>query len=182
MNFLFWRLARVSAALLLAALLLPAGPARAADWTVAPAPTEDEPFDAAQTVSDDGDSLLVWSRATPDGIQVFAELHPAEGVVFAKIMPVYRVDADEPVDTDTIRFKGEAKNALWGMVREHVTFWLLWQSADPVAKSGDPLHRWLAGRELEVSIPVADGSTRVMRFSLAGSSAAIRKATGVAME
>jgi hypothetical protein len=133
-------------------------------------------------VSEAGDSLLVWSRSTPDGIQVFAELHPAEGVAFAKIMPVYRVDGDEPVDTDVIRFKGEEKNALWGMVREHVTFWLLWQSADPVAKSGDALHRWLEGRELEVSIPPADGSTRIMRFSLAGSSAAIRKATGVAME
>jgi hypothetical protein len=63
-----------------------------------------------------------------------------------------------------------------------VTLWLLWQSSDPVAKAGDPLHRWINGQQLEVSIRLADGSTRVMHFSLAGSSAAITKATGVAME
>ena len=170
------------AAFALAAALLAPLPALGADWTVAPAPTEDEPFDAARTVSEAGDSLFVWSRATPDGIQVFAELHPAEGVAFAHVMPVYRVDADEPVDTDTIRFKGEEKKALWGLVSERVTLWLLWQSGEPVAKPGDPLHRWIQGRELVVSIPIADGSTRVMRFSLAGSSAAIRKATGVAVQ
>jgi len=166
---------------LVGALLMPL-PGTAADWIVAPAPTEDEPFDAARTVSEAGDSLFVWSRATPDGIQVFAELHPAEGVAFAHVMPVYRVDADEPVDTDTIRFKGEEKKALWGLVSERVTLWLLWQSVDAVAKPGDPLHRWIQGRELVVSIPVADGSTRVMRFSLVGSSAAIQKATGVAVQ
>jgi hypothetical protein len=172
---------RVAALFLALPLLAPAS-AGAADWTVAPAPTADEPFDAAQTVSEAGDSLLVWSRPTPDGIQVFAELHPAAGVAFAAVMPVYRVDADEPVDTDIIRFKGEEKNALWGLVRENVTLWLLWQSSDPVARPGDPLHRWIHGQQLEVSIPLADGSTRVMHFSLAGSSAAITKATGVAVE
>jgi hypothetical protein len=153
-----------------------------AEWTVAPAPTEDEPFDAAQITSEAGDILLVWSRPTADGIQVFAELHPADGVAFAHVMPVYRVDADEPVDTDVIRFKGEEKSALWGMVNDRVTFWLLWQSTEAIARPGDPLNSWIRGRELVVSIPVADGSTRIIRFSLAGSSVAIRKATGVAVQ
>lgn len=172
---------RASLALMSLALLA-VTPTLAADWIVAPAPTEDEPFDAAQTLSDGGDSLLVWSRPSAAGIQVFAELHPAAGVLFAGIMPVYRVDSDEPVDTDLIRFKGEEKNALWGLAREHVAFWLLWQSSEAIAQPGDPLHRWLAGRELTVSIPLADGSTRVMRFSLAGSSTAIQQATGVALQ
>lgn len=170
------------AALALATALLSAPHARAADWTVGPAPSADEPFDAAQTSSEGGDSLLVWSRPSADGIQVFAELHAAEGVAFAEVMPVYRVDADEPVDTDVIRFKGEEKQALWGLVSDRVTLWLLWESVEAVAKPGDPLHRWTQGRELVVSIPVADGSTRVMRFSLAGSGAAIQKATGVAVQ
>lgn len=182
MNLHFRSVARGLAAFLLVTPLLELAPAVAAAWTVASAPTEEEPFDAAQTLSDAGDSLLVWSRQTEDGIQVFAELHPAEGVAFASIMPVYRVDADEPVDTDIIRFKGEERNALWGLTRERVTFWLLWQSSDPIVKPGDPLHRWLQGQALEISIRLADGSTRVMHFSLEGSSAAIQKATGVAME
>jgi hypothetical protein len=182
MSFLPERSGTGLAAMVLAAVLLAPGATLGAEWTVAPAPTEDEPFDVAQIVSEAGDSLIVWSRPTPDGIQVFAELHPADGVAFAHVMPVYRVDADEPVDTDVIRFKGEEKNALWGMVNDRVSFWLLWQSTDLVAKPGDSLHRWLRGRELVVSIPIADGSTRVMRFSLAGSSVAIRKATGVAVQ
>jgi len=162
--------------------LLAATPLLAEDWIVAPAPTEDEPFDAAQTHSDGGDSLIVWSRPSASGVQVFAELHPAAGIAFAGTMPVYRVDEDEPVDTDVIRFKGEENNALWGMAREHVAFWLLWQSSEAIALPGDPLHRWIQGRELEVSIPLADGSTRVMHFSLVGSGAAIQQATGVALK
>ncbi len=162
--------------------LLVATPVLAEDWIVAPAPTEDEPFDTAQTRSEGGDSLIVWSRPSAAGLQVFAELHPAEGVAFAGTMPVYRVDEDEPVDTDLIRFKGEENNALWGMAREHVAFWLLWESSEAIVLPGDPLHRWIQGRELEVSITLADGSTRVMRFSLAGSGAAIQQATGVALK
>ncbi|MFZ5789084.1 MAG: hypothetical protein ACOY3L_00140 [Pseudomonadota bacterium] len=168
-------------ALLLVLPILQAA-ASANSWSVVPAPSADEPFDAASITNTEGDNLIVWSRQADGRLQVFAELHPAEGVKLGRIMPVYKIDGGEAVDTDQIRAKGDLQNALWGLVNERASVWLLWTSDTPVVKRGEALHAWLSGRQLTVSIPVADGSTRQMVFPLAGSSAAIRKVTGITVE
>lgn len=168
-------------ALLLVLSTLPAT-ASADGWSVVPAPSADQPFDAASITNTQGDNLIVWSRTADGLLQVFAELHPAEGIKLGRVMPVYKIDDGEIVDTDQIRAKGDLQNALWGLVNERASLWLLWTSDKPVVKRGEALHPWLSGRQLTVSIPVADGSVREMVFPLAGSSAAIRKATGITIE
>jgi hypothetical protein len=168
-------------ALLLANSFTPAI-AAAEGWSVVPAPSDDEPFDAASVTNDAGDNLIVWSRKVDGHLQVFAELHPAQGVKLAKAMPVYRIDDGAPIDTDEIRARGDSQNAMWGLTNERTSFWLLWESDDHVAKATDALHPWLVGKELHLSVMTNDGSMREMLFPLTGSAAAIGKATGVRAE
>lgn len=168
-------------ALLLAVSLAPAL-ASAEGWSVIPAPSDDEPFDAASVTNDAGDNLIVWSRNVDGHVQVFAELHPAQGVTLAKAMPVYRIDDGTPIDTDDIRARGDSNNAMWGLTNERTSFWLLLDSTSPVVKATDALHPWLVGQELHLTVMTRDGSMREMLFPLTGSAAAIRKATGVHAE
>ena len=168
-------------ALLLAVSVAPAQ-ASAEGWSVVPAPSDDEPFDAASVTNEAGDNLIVWSRKVDGHVQVFAELHPAEGVKLAKAMPVYRIDDGAPIDTDEIRARGDAQNAMWALTSERTSFWLLWDSDTEVAKTSDAFHPWFVGRELHLSVMTNDGSMREMLFPLKGSAAAIRKATGVRPE
>jgi hypothetical protein len=167
-------------ALLLAISLMPADAAEG--WSVIPAPSDDEPFEAASVTNDAGDNLIVWSRNVDGHIQVFAELHPAQGVILAKAMPVYRIDDGAPIDTDDIRARGDAQNAMWGLTNDHSSFWLVWESNKPVVKAADTLHPWFVGQELRLSVMTHDGSMRDMLFPLTGSAAAIQKATGVHVE
>ena len=129
-----------------------------------------------------GDNLIVWSRNVDGHVQVFAELHPAQGVTLAKAMPVYRIDDGTPIDTDEIRARGDSNNAMWGLTNERTSFWLLLDSPSPVVKATDALHPWLVGQELHLTVMTRDGSMREMLFPLTGSAAAIRKATGVHAE
>jgi hypothetical protein len=103
-------------------------------------------------------------------------------VKLAKAMPVYRIDDGAPVDTDEIRARGDANNAMWGLTSERSSFWLLWDSDTEVAKATDAFHPWFVGKELHLSVMTNDGSMREMLFPLTGSAAAIRKATGVRAE
>jgi hypothetical protein len=167
-------------ALLLAISLTPAHAAEG--WSVIPAPSDDEPFDAASVTNDAGDNLIVWSRNVEGHVQVFAELHPAKGVTLAKAMPVYRIDDGTPIDTDEIRVRGDSNNAMWGLTNERTSFWLLWDSTSSVVKATDTLHPWLVGQELHLTVMTHDGSMREMLFPLTGSAAAIQKATGVRAE
>ena len=167
-------------ALLLAASFTPAMAAEG--WTVVAAPTDDEPFDAASVTNDAGDNLIVWSRSVDGHVQVFAELHPAEGVTLAKAMPVYRIDDGTPIDTDDIRIKGDSLNAMWGLTTERTSFWLLLDSSKPVVTPSDGLHAWFVGQKLYLTVMTHDGSMREMLFPLTGSAAAIHKATGIRTE
>jgi hypothetical protein len=167
-------------ALLLAISLNPVMAAEG--WTVVAAPSDDEPFDAASITNEAGDNLIIWSRNVDGHVQVFAELHPAQGVKLAKAMPVYRIDDGASIDTDDIRARGDSQNAMWGLTTERTSFWLLLDSSKPVAMPEDALHAWLVGQELHLSVMTHDGSMREMSFPLAGSAAAIRKATGVRLE
>ncbi|HWA45387.1 MAG TPA: hypothetical protein VHA10_19350 [Hypericibacter adhaerens] len=169
-------------ALLLANSFAPPAVAASEGWSVVPAPSDDEPFDAASVTNEAGDNLIVWSRNVDGHVQVFAELHPAEGIKLAKAMPVYRIDDGNPVDTDEIRIRGDSQNAMWGLTTERTSFWLLLDSTKPVVMPADPLHAWFVGQELHLSVMTHDGSMREMTFPLAGSAAAIRKATGVRTE
>lgn len=166
---------RIIIALLLTLLL--ALPAHAGDWTVGPAPSDDPAMTAATVLNDDGHALFLWSRSFDDRHQLFAELHLARGESFSGVMPTYRVDGGDPVDTDTVRQEGESLGAMWGNARDGVAFWLAWTSIQPVILPSDRLADWFKGRELEIAWHGADGTPKATRFPLAGIAEALHRAT-----
>jgi hypothetical protein len=94
-------------------------------------------------------------------------------------MPSYRIDGGETVETETVRQEGEALGALWGHVGGTVAFWLAWTSIHDSILPSDRLAEWFAGKEIEIAYVAADGTDRITRFSLTGSAAAVRGATGL---
>lgn len=171
------------AALSLAALLAASGAAAAAqDWSVGPAPADNPDLKAATITNQDGHTLYLWllTGDSAEERQLYGELHLADGTAFAGIMPVYRIDDAAAVDTAAIRQAGEAQDALWGHVGERVAFWLISPVPDAGAAPNDALRPWFEGKELTVTFKSADGNQQTTRFTLAGSAAAIRGATGIA--
>lgn len=165
-----------------AMLALPGAAAAAEDWRVGPAPSDHPELKAATVTNDDGHTVYLWLLTGEQAHerQVFCEMHLADGVAFAGEMPVYRIDDAAAVDTAEIRDAGEAQDALWGHVGERVAFWLISATPDAAAVPDASLRPWLAGNELAVTFRAADGSEQTTRFTLAGSAAAIRGATGMA--
>jgi len=159
--------------------LLLAAPARAGEWSVGPAPSDDPAMEAATVLNDDGHALFLWSRAFDDRYQLFAELHLGRGEKFAGVMPTYRINGGDAVDTDTIRREGEALGALWGNVSEDTAFWLAWTSIQPAILPSDALAAWFRGRDLAIAWRAADGTEKVTRFSLAGCADALHRATAL---
>lgn len=157
--------------------LLLAWPARADDWTVGPAPSDDPAMTAATVLNADGHALFLWSRSFDDRHQLFAELHLARGESFGGVMPSYRIDGGDSVDTDAVRQQGEELGAMWGSARDGVAFWLAWTSIQPAILPTDRLADWLKGRELEIAWRGADGREKTTRFPLAGVADALHRAT-----
>jgi hypothetical protein len=160
-------------------LLLLAMPARAGEWSVGPAPSDDPTMEAAVVLNDAGDALFLWSREGEQRTQVFAELHLGRGEKFAGEMPTYRIDGGAPVDTDQVRREGEILGALWGHVGESAAFWLAWTSIGRTILPSDSFAAWLRGREIAIDYKAADGAQHTARFPLAGIGEAVRKATGL---
>ncbi len=160
-------------------LILLAWPARADDWSVGTAPSDDSAFPAALVRNAEGDVLFLWGRETSQRYQVFAELHLGGGEAFGPAMPSYRIDGGETVETETVRQEGEALGALWGLVGGTVAFWLVWTSIHDSILPSDRLAEWFTGKEIEITYVAADGTDRIARFSLTGSAAAVRGATGL---
>ena len=165
--------------ILLAALLLVASPALAADWIVGPAPSDDPSMMAATVTNDDGHALYLWSRHIDSRYQLFAELHLGRGETFGDTMPTYRIDGGDLVDTDVVRQQGESLGALWGHVGGDTAFWLAWTSIQQTILPSDRFAQWLTGKEIEFSYESPDGTGKTTRFTLAGAAAAVRGATGL---
>lgn len=172
-------MARIAATLLVLLLSLPA--AAADGWRVGPAPSDDPELKAARVTNEDGHTLYVWllTRDDSDERQLFGELHLAAGSAFAGTMPVYRIDGAKAVDTAEIRKAGEAQDALWGHVGERVAFWLIAPVPAVAAAHRAALEPWLSGQSLAIQFRTADGAEQTTHFTLAGSAAAIRDATGI---
>jgi hypothetical protein len=170
---------RILVAVAALVLSLMTAPARAAEWAVGPAPSDDPELMAATVMNDDGHALFLWARHIDSRYQVFAELHLGRGAAFGTTMPSYRIDGGDVVDTDAIRQEGDAVGAVWGHVGQAAAFWLAWTSIQDVVLPGDQLHRWFEGQEIEISYKAADGSAQSTRFTLSGAKAAILQATGL---
>jgi hypothetical protein len=162
-------------------LLLASIPARAAEWTVGPAPSDDPTLTAAIAHNAEGQVLLLWGREDEHRYQVFAELHLRRGERFGDDMPRYRIDGGEVVETETVRQEGEELGALWGHVGRDVAFWMVWTSFQATILPSDDFAHWFTGREIEIGYTASDGSDRVARFSLDGAAAAVHAATGLEM-
>jgi hypothetical protein len=173
---------RILVAVAALVLSLMTAPARAAEWAVGPAPSDDPELMAATVMNDEGHTLFLWARYIDSRYQVFAELHLGRGASFGTTMPSYRIDGGETVDTDAIRQEGDTVNAVWGHVGQTAAFWLLWTSIQNAVLPGDRLHQWFDGREIEISYKIPDGSTHSTRFTLSGAKAAILQATGLKAE
>jgi hypothetical protein len=156
--------------------------ARAAEWTVGPAPSDDPELMAATVTNDDGHLLFLWARHIDSRYQAFAELHLGRGASFGTTMPTYRIDGGDVVDTDAIRQEGDTVGAVWGHVGATAAFWLVWTSIQDAVLPGDQLHRWFDGQEIEISYKADDGATRSTRFTLSGAKAAILQATSLKAE
>jgi hypothetical protein len=167
---------------LLAALVCVAGlSARADDWSVGPAPGGDSQGKAATITNAGGETLYIWAKHLQDRSLVFAELHLGEGDEFAGRMPSYRIDSDEPVDTELVRREGEKQGSLWGFVAGRASFWLLWSSNQETVNSGDHLAKWMGGKTLRITYQDADGSQKIAAFDLVGARGAIEGATGLTL-
>jgi hypothetical protein len=160
-------------------LMLLASPARAAEWSVGPAPSDDPGMTAAAVRNEDGHVLYVWSREADRRYQVFAELHLPPGETFGAAMPEYRINGGESVDTEQVRQEGEALGALWGHVGREAAFWMVWTSIQEAILPSDAFADWFTGREIEIAYTSADGTEKTARFSLAGAAAAVHAATGL---
>jgi hypothetical protein len=160
-------------------MLLLAWPARADDWSLGTAPSDDAALPAAVVRNADGDMLFLWGREAGDRYQLFAELHLGGGRTFGTVMPRYRIDGGETVETETVRQEGEALGALWGHVGTTAAFWLAWTSITDAILPSDQLADWFTGKEIEIAYTAADGTDRITRFPLAGAAAAVRAATGL---
>jgi hypothetical protein len=173
---------RILVAVAALVLSLIAVPARAAEWAVGPAPSDDPELMAATVMNDDGHALFLWGRHGASRYQVFVEMHLGRGASFGTTMPSYRIDGGDAVDTDAIRQEGDAVGALWGHVGQTAAFWLAWTSIQDVVLPGDQLHRWFDGREIEITYKTTDGTAHSTRFTLNGAKAAILQATGLKAE
>jgi hypothetical protein len=172
-----WRRFAVAPVLALACLLAP--PVQAQDWSVVDAPGAGDQTKAAATTNADGHKLFIWAKHLEDRSLVFAEVHLEDGNEFAGRMPVYRIDGDDPVDTELVRREGEKQGSLWGFVAGKACFWLIWSSNRETVDASDHLAKWMNGKLLKVTYLASDGSKKDIEFSLAGSLAAIQQATGV---
>ena len=171
---------RIGAALLLAtAAAIGAHAANAQDWSVIDTPGIGDQGKAAETVNANGQKLFIWAKHLQDRSLVFAEVHLEDGSEFAGRMPTYRIDGGNPVDTELVRREGEKQGSLWGFVTSKACFWLIWSSNNQTVESSDHLATWMNGRVLDVNYQAADGSHKVVEFSLAGSLSAIQQATGL---
>lgn len=178
---LFPRLRRRAAgALFLASVLcLVLRPAAAQDWTVVDTPGLGDQGKAAETINADGQKLFIWAKHLQDRSLVFAEVHLEDGSEFAGRMPVYRIDGGDPVDTEMVRREGEKQGSLWGFVTNKACFWLIWSSNGATVDSTDHLAKWMNGKMLAVTYQAADGTRKVIEFSLTGSLTTIQQATGL---
>lgn len=172
-----WRpLAIVPASALLCLL---SAPALAQDWSIVDAPGIGDQNKAASTTNSDGHKLFIWAKHLEDRSLVFAEVHLEDGDEFSGRMPVYRIDGGDPVDTELVRREGEKQGSLWGFVAGKACFWLIWSSNHQTVEASDHLAKWMNGRLLKVTFIASDGSKKEIEFSLDGSLAAIKQATGV---
>lgn len=160
-------------------LALLVSPALAAEWSVGPAPSDDPAMTAASVPNEDGHLLLLWSREVDQRYQVFAELHLGHGETFGSVMPAYRIDGGDTIDTETVRQQGEELGALWGHVGSDAAFWMVWTSIQRTILPSDAFAAWFTGREIDVTYTTADGAEKTTRFSLAGAEEAVRRATGI---
>ncbi len=163
-------------------LMLNSNIASAADWSVGAAPSDDPQMSAATAMNADGHALFLWSKHVGDRYQVFAELHLGGEQRFGEIMPTYRIDGSEVVDTDAIRQEGEALGAVWGHLGSKAAFWLVWTSIQDAVLPSDMLHAWFTGSDLSITYATHDGASRVTTFSLDGAGPAILTATGLRSE
>jgi hypothetical protein len=160
-------------------LLLSWSPALAADWSVGPAPSDDPSMTAATVRNEDGHVLFLWGREADGRHQVFAELHLRRGEAFGTVMPRYRINGGETVETDTVRQQGEDLGALWGHVGREAAFWMVWTSIQKAILPSDTFAAWFTGNEIEITYTAADGTDKSTRFSLTGAGDAVRTATGL---
>ena len=160
-------------------ILLSWSAALAADWSVAPAPSDDPTMTAATVRNEDGHVLLLWGREADGRYQVFAELHLGRGESFGTAMPRYRINGGETVETDTVRQQGEELGALWGNVSKDAAFWMVWTSIQKAILPSDAFASWLTGKEIEIAYTAGDGTDKTTRFSLGGVADAVRTATGL---
>lgn len=173
---------RFATGLLFAATAAESIGARAAvaqDWSVIDTPGLGDQGKAAETVNAEGQKLYIWAKHLQDRSLVFAEVHLEDGSEFAGRMPTYRIDGGNPVDTELVRREGEKQGSLWGFVTSKACFWLIWSSNNQTVESSDHLATWMNGKVLDVNYQAADGTHKVVEFSLAGSLSAIRQATGL---
>jgi hypothetical protein len=172
---------RAIAAIAVAFCLL-ALPARAEDWHVGPAPSDDADMRAATIGNEDGAVLYLWSLHTAGRFQVFAEFHLPRDQSFGDQMPVYRIDDGAEIDTSEIRHEGDDVGAVWGYVGDTAAFWLVWTSIQDTVLPSDRLHEWFTGRELVIDYTDAGGTIHSARFALSGSEPAILAATDLKAE
>jgi hypothetical protein len=173
---------RCGAALLLVAfatLTLCVGPAGAQDWKIVDTPGLGDQGKAAETTNTDGQKLYIWAKHLQDRSLVFAEVHLDDASEFAGRMPTYRIDGGDAVDTELVRREGEKQGSLWGFVTGKACFWLIWSSNSQTVEASDHLAKWMNGKVLDINYVSADGSRKVIEFSLVGSLTAIQQATGL---
>ena len=148
------------------------------EWEIVPAPTDGTPFPSASVLSEDGFRLYLWSRSDERGRQVFAELHAAEDTRFIGRMPTYVIDDEPMVDTADVSEAGDALGLLWGFTADYVSIWMIWLGQGDIPAS-DPAFDWFDAETLDVTIRMANGEDRTIRFPMAGARSVIEEAVEI---
>jgi hypothetical protein len=131
-----------------------------------------------------GDTLALWGRHSDKTGQyhVIAEFRLAGGQKFGLVMPTYRIDGSEELETQWMQDSGDRYGEKWGDVEAARIWWMVWGAPEKVIEKRMTAHSWFTGNTIVINYKSADGSVKAASFPLTAARTALESTMGLKLE